>query len=64
MIQQRTDRQIRQWCRWCHDEYGPAAEHGQWLPLNPENLAAVERAERDHDWDHHTPQFLKDTLKS
>lgn len=59
-IQQRPDGMIRQWCRWCENEYGHEFNpHGPWLWPTPENRATIEVAERDHDWNHHTPAILK-----
>lgn len=57
-----VDGMMRQFCRWCEDEYGHEFNpHGPWLVPTPENRAAIERLERNHDWNHHTPSILKGT---
>jgi hypothetical protein len=55
-----ADGMMRQFCRWCEDEYGHEYNpHGEWMRRTSESLALVEQAERDHDLKHHTPAFLK-----
>lgn len=55
-----ADGMMRQFCRWCEDEYGQEFNpHGEWMRRTSENLALVEQAERDHDLNHHTPAILK-----
>lgn len=52
-----SDGMMRQFCRWCEDEYGHEFDpHGPWL--TPDNRTAIETAGREHDLKHHTPVQL------
>lgn len=55
-----SDGMMRQFCRWCEDEYAHEFNpHGEWMPPSIENHVLIEQAERDHAWNHHTPAILK-----
>lgn len=57
MRQNLHDGLFRWFCERCEPRY---EQWGPWALPTPEHMEAMREAERQHLWDWHTPQVLKD----